>query len=124
MARKKRPSRLRPKTPARVRKRRRRARSGGSADHRHPELAGLGLIALGAFLGAVFYAGWNGGYVGGWLSDGLQAVLGDVAYAVPVAFVLVGGLMLARSALVDMRPFKAGLSVLALGLMLVVGGGY
>ncbi len=124
MARKKRPSRLRPRKPARVRKRRRRTRGEGSADHRHPELAGLGLIALGAFLGAVVYADWSGGYVGGWLAGGLQALLGDVAYAAPVALVLVGGLMLARSALVNMRPFRAGLAALTLGVMLVVGGGH
>jgi S-DNA-T family DNA segregation ATPase FtsK/SpoIIIE len=125
MARKKRPGKLRPKTPARVRKRRKRARgSWGSGDHRHPELVGLGLVVLGAFLAAVVYGGWNGGYIGAWIADGLQSLLGDVAYAVPVAVAVVGLLMLARSALVDMRPFRVGLAVLAIGVLLLVGGGY
>jgi S-DNA-T family DNA segregation ATPase FtsK/SpoIIIE len=121
MARKKRPTKLRPKSPARVRKRKRARRGRG---YRHAELVGLGLIALGVFLGAVLYGGWSGGYVGGWLADGLQALVGDVAYAVPVVLVMLGALQVARSALVDMRPFRAGLGLLVLGLLLVAGGGY
>jgi DNA segregation ATPase FtsK/SpoIIIE, S-DNA-T family len=120
MARKKRPTKLRPKSPARVRKRKR-ARRGGQ---RHAELVGLGLIALGVFLGAVLYGGWSGGHVGGWLADGLQALVGDVAYVVPVVLFALGALQVARSALVDMRPFRAGLGLLVLGLLLVAGGGY
>ena len=66
MARKKRPSKVRPKSPARVRKKtRRRSRS-----HHHPELIGLGLAAFGLFIGSVLYAGWNGGYVGKAIGDG------------------------------------------------------
>ena len=71
MARKKRPSRVRPKTPARIKKRKRKPRG-----QRHPELVGLGLLALGLFLGSVLYLGWNGGYVGGALADGLRWLIG------------------------------------------------
>ena len=45
----------------------------------------------------------------------------------PVALVAVGGLMLARSSLVDFRPFRLGLLATALGLGFVLGrahGGY
>src|SRR6185312_2644884 len=48
-------------------------------------------------------------------------------YVVPVAFVGVGGLMVVRSALVDVRPFRAGIAVAAAGLMIALGrdqGGY
>jgi len=93
----------------------------------HPELWGLGLGALGLFLGAVLYFGWNGGYVGGWLGDGLHRLIGVAMYGLPVALVVLGGLMVARSALVDVRPFRAGLAVLAAGLMITLGkdqGGY
>jgi S-DNA-T family DNA segregation ATPase FtsK/SpoIIIE len=120
MARKKRPSKLRPKTPSRVKKRTR-ARRGARA-HQHPELIGLGLAALGVFLGAVMYAGWNGGYVGRWLADGLHALAGAAAYGLPIALVAVGGLMLGRSALLDVRPFRTGLLVTGVGLPLVLGG--
>jgi len=94
---------------------------------RHPELWGLGLLALGLFLGSVIYAGWNGGYVGGALADGLDAVVGAASYVLPALFVVLGGLMVARSALVDVRPFRTGLIVLFFGLMIALGrdqGGY
>jgi len=127
MARKKRVRKLRPKAPARVKKRRRARRRLGLSAHQHPELAGLGLVALGAFLGSVLYAGWNGGYVGRWLAQGLLALAGDASYAAPIALAAVGALTLARSGLVGVRPFRLGIGVAVLGLLLVLGdarGGY
>src|SRR6266496_730091 len=124
MPRKKRKSKVRPRSPARVRKKSVKRRAGS---HQHPELWGLGLVALGLFLGSVLYAGWNGGYVGGALADGLDALVGGASWVVPVAFVLLGGLMVAKSALVDVRPFRTGLVVVSFGLMLALGrdqGGY
>ena len=124
MPRKKRKSKLRPRTPSRVKKRRPAVRPRSL---QHPELWGLGLVALGLFLGSVIYAGWNGGYVGGALADGLDALVGGASWVVPVAFVLLGGLMVAKSALVDVRPFRTGLVVVSFGLMLALGrdqGGY
>jgi DNA segregation ATPase FtsK/SpoIIIE, S-DNA-T family len=93
----------------------------------HPELWGLGSVALGLFLGAVLYFGWNGGYVGGWLGDGLQRLVGDAMYVIPVALAVLGALMVTKSALVDVRPFRMGLGVLGFGLMISLGkdqGGY
>jgi DNA segregation ATPase FtsK/SpoIIIE, S-DNA-T family len=116
MARKQRKRKLRPRVPARVKKRRR-ARGG----HEHPELLGLGLVALGLFLASILYLGWSGGVVGGAIVDGIQAVIGDAAYAVPLGLLVVGGLLLGRSTLVDVRPFRTGLVVFAVGLLLVLG---
>jgi S-DNA-T family DNA segregation ATPase FtsK/SpoIIIE len=82
---------------------------------------GLGLVALGIFLGSVLYLGWNGGYVGGALADGVDAVVGATAYVLPIAFVAVGGLMVTRSALVDFGPFRTGLIVALVGLLLTLG---
>jgi DNA segregation ATPase FtsK/SpoIIIE, S-DNA-T family len=93
----------------------------------HPELWGLGFVALGLFLASVIYAGWNGGYVGRALADGFDALIGQASWILPVALVGIGGLMVARSALVDVRPFRTGLVVLFFGLMIVLGrdqGGY
>jgi S-DNA-T family DNA segregation ATPase FtsK/SpoIIIE len=107
-------------------KKRRPAR-GRPRSLQHPELWGLGLVAAGLFLGSVIYAGWNGGYVGRWLADGLDALIGGASWVVPVAFVALGALMVARSALVDVRPFRAGIIVGTFGLMLTLGrdqGGY
>jgi S-DNA-T family DNA segregation ATPase FtsK/SpoIIIE len=123
MARKRRSTKLRPKSPARVR-RKKRAKRSGPRGHHHPELVGLGLVALGIFLGVVLYGDWNGGYVGRWIADGLQAVVGNLSYTAPVGLAAIGGLMVGRSALVDVRPFRIGVPVLVFGLLVVAGGGY
>jgi len=102
-------------------------RRGFSWELKHPELWGLGLVALGIFLGSVVYAGWNGGYVGGALADGFKALLGTITYVLPLLFVGIGGLMVVRSALVDFRPFRTGLILVVCGLMIALGrdqGGY
>ena len=112
--RKKRP--LRPRVPARVKKRTKRARS----QHEN-ELLGLALLALGLVLAAILYLGLDGGAVGSWLAGVLTDVVGDAAYVLPVAFVALGGLLLARSDLLDVRPFRLGVGVGFLGLMTLLG---
>ena len=102
----KRKRKLRPKLPSRVKKTR--TKRSARARNQHPELWGLGSVALGLFLGAVLYFGWNGGYVGGWLGDGLDRLVGDAKYVVPVALAVLGALVVTRSALVDVRPFRTG----------------
>src|SRR5438067_2793556 len=124
MARRRKRRTLKPRVPKRVKKKRRSTKTRG---HQHPELIGLGLVALGAFLGSVIWAGWNGGYVGSWIGDGVYAVLGLAAIALPGVLVVIGALMVARSDLIDVRPFRTGLAVLTIGLLLVLGsssGGY
>jgi S-DNA-T family DNA segregation ATPase FtsK/SpoIIIE len=115
---------LKPRAPSRVRKKRTKTKK--PRGHQHPELMGLALVAFGLFLASVLWAGWNGGYVGGWIGDGFEALVGGLALALPVAFVVVGGLMVGRSDLVDVRPFRTGLVVFALGILLTLGseGGY
>ena len=59
--------------------------------------------------------------------EGLDRLIGDAKYVVPVALAVVGVLVVTRSALVDVRPFRTGMAVLAGGLMLTLGkdqGGY
>ncbi len=121
----KRKRKLRPKLPSRVKKTR--TKRSARARNQHPELWGLGSVALGLFLGAVLFFGWNGGYVGGWLGEGLGRLVGDAKYVVPVALAVLGALVVTRSALVDVRPFRTGLAVLACGLLITLGkdqGGY
>ena len=114
--RKKRP--LRPRVPSRVKKRTTRRRT---QSHHQNELLGLGLAALGLVLATILYLGFDGGAVGSWLAQALEAVLGGAAYALPLVLVGVGGLMLARSDLLDVRPFRLGLGVGFLGLMTLLG---
>src|SRR3954453_19155911 len=112
--RKKRP--LRPRVPSRVKKRTRKVRS-----EQHHELIGLGLLALGVFLASILYLGWSGGMVGGAIAGGFTGRIGAAAYVAPIAFVVVGALMVARSRLVDVRPFRTGLIVAAFGLLAALG---
>src|SRR3954453_3232236 len=116
--RKKRP--LRPRVPSRVKKR---TRKGGVRSAQHHELVGLGLLALGVFLASMLYLGCSGGMVGGAIADGFKGAIGAAAYVAPIAFVVVGALMVARSRLVDVRPFRTGLIVAAFGLLAALGAG-
>jgi S-DNA-T family DNA segregation ATPase FtsK/SpoIIIE len=120
MARKKRPSKLRPRVPSRVR-RRKRTKATHARSHHHPELAGLALAGFGVFLGTLLYGDWSAGHVGGRLADGLETLVGAAVYLLPIACGVVGILMLVRSKLVDVRPFRLGLVVTALGTLLVLG---
>src|SRR5262249_50770327 len=125
MARRRKRRTLKPRVPSRVRRKKRGAKK--AEGHQHPELIGLGLVALGVFLAAVVWAGWNGGSVGLWVGNGLDALIGGASLALPAALAIVGALMVARSDLVDVRPFRTGLVVLAFGLMITLGkdqGGY
>jgi S-DNA-T family DNA segregation ATPase FtsK/SpoIIIE len=119
---KKRP--LKTRTPSRVKKRKptpRRTRAKAARpSHQHPELIGLGLVAVGLFLGAALL-GVNGGVIGRGAIHGVRVVIGAAVYGLPPALVSVGGLMLFRSSTVDIRPFRRGLTVLGAGLLLVLG---
>jgi hypothetical protein len=59
--------------------------------------------------------------VGGGIADAFTGTIGAAAYVAPVAFVVVGALMVARSELVDVRPFRTGLLVTAFGLLTALG---
>src|SRR4051812_13433096 len=116
----------RPKRPARVKKkkaaRKPRARASPQRQpHRHhPELVGVGLVAVGLFLASVLWFGWNGGLVGGAVADGFLAAGGWAAYALPAAAVAIRALMGARSELGRFRPFRAGEILTAVGLVVTL----
>src|SRR5204863_8140021 len=78
----------------------------------------------GVFLASILYLGWSGGMVGGGIADVFAGSIGSAAYVAPVAFVIVGALMVARSALVDVRPFRTGLLVTTFGLLATLGSSH
>jgi DNA segregation ATPase FtsK/SpoIIIE, S-DNA-T family len=121
MARRRKKRTLKPRLPARVRTKR---RKGKAQSQQHTELIGLGLVALGLFLATILYFGWSGGMVGGWIADAFTATIGAAAWAAPVAFLAIGGLMVGRSELVDVRPFRTGLVVTTFGLLAALGAGH
>src|SRR5437870_6954726 len=121
MARRRKKRTLKPRLPARVRTKRRKGKPKSEQQH---ELIGLGLVALGVFLASILYRRWSGGRVGGWIAHSFTATIGAAAYAAPVALTAVGALMVARSALVDVRPFRTGLAVTSFGLLAALGAGH
>ncbi len=123
MARRRKKRTLKPRVPSRVKRRKRAAKE---RSHHHPELIGLGLVAAGLFLSTLVYLEWEGGTGGEAIADGLWALVGDAGYLVPAALVIVGLLMLGRSRLVQVHPFRWGLGSTALGVFLLLAdsGGY
>src|SRR6188472_3948994 len=103
-------------TPAAARKRAPKKRT-----HHHPELSGLGMVAVGLILATVLWLGWDGGAIGATVVDGLHDAFGVAAYLIPLVLISLGGLMLVRSRLIDLKPFRTGLVVGAFGLMIALG---
>jgi DNA segregation ATPase FtsK/SpoIIIE, S-DNA-T family len=118
MARKKRPHKTSPKTPSRVKKRRGKKTRGHA--HHHPELVGLGLAGLGVFLAAILWFSFSGGPV----KNLVDAGIGAAAYLTPIVLIPLGAMIVAKSALIDVRPFRLGLGVALTGLMLTLGSGH
>jgi DNA segregation ATPase FtsK/SpoIIIE, S-DNA-T family len=118
MAQRKRPSRVRPKSPARVRKKKRAKRQRGQQHH---ELLGLGLLCAGLFLAFVTWLEGNGGIVGTTIADRLDGLLGTARIGIPIVLVVLGALLVARAELVDVRPFRTGLVLLCAGAMTLLG---
>ena len=123
MARRRKKRALRPRMPARTKRKRTQKQRG----RQHPELIGLGIVAFGLFMATVLYAAGTGGTSAAGSRTSTRSWSARWPSPCPILFVVVGGLMIARSTLLDLRPFRTGLFVLALGLLFVLGrahGGY
>src|ERR1700737_211600 len=73
------------------------------------DLLGLGLIALGVFMGFVLYGGWNGGRAGHGLAVGVGWLLGRTRALVPLALCWGGATLMLGGVLPDLRPLRGGL---------------
>ena len=115
MARRRKRRTLKPRMPKRVKRKKRGQNAwapASRADRARPRRAGR-------FLAAVLWLGWNGGYVGGWIADGLDgAGRRRRATRCRPRSRFVGALMVARSDLVEVRPFRTGLIVALVGLLI------
>jgi S-DNA-T family DNA segregation ATPase FtsK/SpoIIIE len=89
----------------------------------HVDITALALIALGILLAGVSYFGWTGGAVGSNAVLTMKFVFGAPGYALPVALLITGGLLLARELRPPGRPLRTGTVcvVVALTLMLAAG---
>ena len=72
------------------------------------DLIGLALVCLGVFLAFPLYLELDGGQVGAWIVEGFRYLLGEVAYAAPVAFVIAGALVVLRPVLPAIQPYRSG----------------
>jgi len=79
------------------------------------------MVAVGAFLATLLWFGWDGGAVGEEIGDGAARAFGAASYVIPLVLLGLGGLMLVRSKIVDLKPFRTGLVIGAFGLMLALG---
>ncbi|MEA2280137.1 MAG: segregation ATPase FtsK/SpoIIIE, family [Solirubrobacteraceae bacterium] len=92
-------------------------------DDRQLDLLGLGLVAAAVFFAFLIWLGWDGGRIGGWAVEGLRWLVGDVHYAVPVALMAAGAIVVLREFLPAVRPFRAGALCLFAGLTLALAAG-
>jgi S-DNA-T family DNA segregation ATPase FtsK/SpoIIIE len=89
----------------------------------HVDILALALIAIGIFLGGVSYVHWAGGALGDGAVRATRFVFGALGYAVPVALVVGGGLILMRELRPPTRPLRAGLICLVAALTLMLAAG-
>ena len=97
-------------------------RSSFHLEQRHWDLIGLGLVAFSVFLGFVLYRGRDGGQLGEATVDGLTWLMGDIAYAVPVALAAIGAILVLRPVLPSVKPFRSGGLCLLAAALLWLGG--
>ncbi len=89
----------------------------------HLDIIGLALIACGIFLAGVAYLHWAGGALGSNAVLAMRFVFGALGYAVPVALLLAGALVLARELTPPARPMRAGVICLTAALTLGLASG-
>src|SRR3954452_7060257 len=77
-------------------------------EQRHMDMIGLALVALGVFLAFPLYLGWDGGHAGAWTVKASRYLVGEIAFALPVALVIAGALVVLRPVLPTVRPYRTG----------------
>src|SRR3954452_3788990 len=111
---KRKPARKPAKKPAR-RPAAKRGRGGASwrgglppLEQHHKDMLGLALVGLGVFLAFPLYLGFDGGQFGAWVVKAGRYLVGEVAFAVPVALVAAGALVVLEPILATVRPYRTG----------------
>ncbi len=126
MASTRKPARRRPAARKRAApaRRRRAARPAFRLHQRHYDVLGLGLVAVGVFLGSIIYGHWDGGPVGDWLATAVAWLVGEARVVAPVVFGGAGALLVMRPVLPTLRPLRAGTILLfATSLLALAGSG-
>jgi S-DNA-T family DNA segregation ATPase FtsK/SpoIIIE len=92
-------------------------------DERQRDVLGLGLVAVGVFMGFVLYGGWNGGRAGHGLAVALGWSIGRARGLAPVALIVGGAAMLMAPVLPALRPLRTGGACLFAGVTLALAAG-
>jgi S-DNA-T family DNA segregation ATPase FtsK/SpoIIIE len=92
-------------------------------DQRQRDVLGLGLVAIGVFMGFVLYGHWDGGHVGHGLAVALGWGIGRARILAPAAFVLGGTAILMAPVLPALRPLRTGSLCLFAAITLALAAG-
>lgn len=87
------------------------------------EIAGLALIALGIFLGAVVFASIGGGAAGQYLEEFIRVFVGRGVGLAPLVMVAVGVHLIVRIPVFDATPFRIGAAIVGLAIVLGLASG-
>ena len=97
-----------------------------SLEQRHRDILGLGLAALGVFMGFVLYGSGSpapGGRAGHALAVAFGWTMGRARVLAPVSLLLAGGVLLLRPVLPALRPLRTGAACVFAGVTLALAGG-
>ncbi|HEY5044533.1 MAG TPA: DNA translocase FtsK [Solirubrobacteraceae bacterium] len=86
-------------------------------------MIGLGLVAVGIFMGFVLWGHWNGGRAGHGLAVGLGWTVGRARVLAPIALVGGGGALLLRPVWPALRPLRTGAVCLSASIVLALAAG-
>jgi S-DNA-T family DNA segregation ATPase FtsK/SpoIIIE len=89
----------------------------------HLDIIALALIACGILLAGIAYFGWTGGALGSSAVRAMKFVFGALGYALPLALIAIGGLVLARELRPPTRPLRTGVLCLGVALTLMLAAG-
>jgi S-DNA-T family DNA segregation ATPase FtsK/SpoIIIE len=77
-------------------------------DQSQRDVLGLGLVAVGVFMGFVLYGHWDGGRIGHGLAVALGWLVGEARSLAPIALVIGGGALLLAQMMPTRRPLRTG----------------
>ena len=91
--------------------------------HQQREMVGVGLVGLGAFLGAQVYLGVGAGPLGRWLELGVRLLVGRLTMLAPLLLIAVGVLLVLDHDLLRSAPMRVGAAVGALSICTALAAG-
>jgi DNA segregation ATPase FtsK/SpoIIIE, S-DNA-T family len=90
---------------------------------RQRDVLGLGLLALGIFMGFVLYGGWNGGVAGHALAAAMGFAVGGARALAPAAMLAAGGVLLSAPLMPPAKPLRTGAICLSAAIVLALAAG-